>query len=123
MGCGTRSAMRTIFALALAVLLGACTFVGHERVDDWPALKVSLHVVPMNVMRDRCAKYTPPLMNPEACAEFDLRAGTCNIWIADGPNNTAQVEHELLHCVGYDHPGGGTLRKALDTYRATEKRS
>jgi len=123
MGLGARSAVRTIFGLALATLIGACTFVGHERVDDWPALKVSLHVVPTNVMRDHCVKYTPPLMNPEACAEFDLRAGTCNVWIADGPNNTAQVEHELLHCVGYDHPGGGTLRKALDTYRATEKRS
>ena len=116
-----RSTLRAGVGFALALLLSGCTVVGHQRVEGWPALKVALHVVPMNVMRDRCAKYVPPLFSPDGCAEFDLRAGTCNIWIADGPNNQSHVEHELLHCVGYDHPAGGTLRKALEAYRVTDK--
>src|ERR1041384_6878369 len=95
---------------ALAVLfplfLGACTTIGHEKVEGWPELKVVEHYVPHHVMRDRCAKYTSWGSFPEACAEFNLAELRCDLWFsADFPPPKGFIEHERMHCAGYDHTG------------------
>jgi hypothetical protein len=112
-----------VLLLASTMSLPACTMVGHKKVPDWPELAVREHYVPHHVMRDKCAKYVPFGMSPDACMEFNLSAGTCDIWYsADFPPGPGVVEHERLHCRGYDHIGGNVLSRALAAwkqYRAT----
>lgn len=60
--------------------MAGCTVVGHEKVEGWPELEIREHYVAHSVMRDKCAKYVGFGMSPEACAEFNLVAGTCDIW-------------------------------------------
>jgi hypothetical protein len=72
--------------LFVAVLLSGCTMIGEERVEGWPELQIVEHYVPHHVMRERCMKYVPLLMSPEACAEFDFVANRCDLWFsADFP--------------------------------------
>lgn len=102
-------------AIVLAsAALGACSTIGHERVEGWPTLEIVEHYVPHATMRDRCAKYVGFGMSPIACAEFELVARRCHIWFsADFPPEPYVVEHERLHCQGYDHPGETTMREIL----------
>jgi hypothetical protein len=98
----------------LAMLLAACTMIGHEKVAGWPALDIVEHYVPEADMRSRCAKYVAFGMSPQACAEFDFAARRCDLWFsADFPPTAAMVEHERLHCRGYDHLGMGTMAGML----------
>lgn len=109
--------MRCAFA-ALCMLLGACTTIGHEKVEGWPALAIIEHYVPLAQMRDRCARYVGFGMIPEACAEFHFSRGECHIWLsADTRPSRAIVEHERLHCAGYDHVGAVTMRRFLERYQ------
>jgi hypothetical protein len=106
-------------ALALVQLAGACSTIGHEKVQGWPPLQIVEHRVPHAEMRSRCSPYMAPGMLPEACAEFDFAAGECHTWFsADFPPPRAVVEHEKLHCLGYDHPGESTMRRLLQRHIA-----
>ena len=108
--------------LLLPVFLSACTVVGHERVEGWPELEIVEHRVPHATMRDRCMRYTPLLMSPEACAEFDFAANKCHLWFsADFPPPAAYVEHEHLHCRGFDHIGAQGMRIALQRYLSVQQ--
>jgi hypothetical protein len=99
--------------------LAACTVVGHQRTEGWPQLKVTEHYVTHVVMRDKCSKYVAFGMSPVACAEFDLNAGTCDIWFsAEFPPPPAVAEHERMHCAGYDHIGGNAMKDAVRTLHA-----
>jgi hypothetical protein len=107
-------------SILLAVLLSACTIVGHEKVAGWPALQMVEHYVPHSEMRERCVQYTGFGMSPEACAEFDLVRRRCDIWYsADFPPGPEIIEHERLHCQGYDHIGGTTLAQILREFSAS----
>ncbi len=104
--------------LALAAILGiayggyACSVVGHQKVDGWPELEVHEHYVSHKDMRDRCGKYTSWATSPEACAEFDLARGRCDIWFSkDFPPADSIKEHERLHCKGFDHVGSTVMRE------------
>ena len=112
--------MRAICLFA-ALLTAGCTTVGHQRVEGWPALRVVEHHVPHAEMRERCVRYVAFGMPPEACAEINLTAGTCEIWYsADFPPQRWIVEHERLHCQGYDHLGSNVLHQLLQGYLATQ---
>jgi hypothetical protein len=119
--CGRLSAVKTLplpICLFLFFLAG-CTTVGHERVEGWPALEIVEHHVPHHVMRARCAPYAPAFMNVEACAQFDFAAAKCHIWFsADFPPPKAFVDHERLHCQGYDHVGERVMAQMLQRHLA-----
>lgn len=107
--------------LVAAPLAGACTIVGHEKVEGWPTLEIVEHHVPNHVMRDACVKYMPPTFSPMACAEFDLGRRKCHIWLsADFPSESL-LEHERLHCNGYDHVGGTTLKSLMARHGLPER--
>ncbi|MCI3951584.1 MAG: hypothetical protein K0R53_1081 [Burkholderiales bacterium] len=111
---------RRISLLAAFALLPTfgCTMIGHEKVADWPELQVREHHVAHHVMRDKCSKYVAFGMSPDACAEFNLHAGTCDIWYsADFPPGPSIIDHERLHCRGYDHIGGDVLRRAVAAWK------
>jgi hypothetical protein len=113
--------MRRSLAL-LAALLGGCTTIAHEKVEGWPQLRIVEHYVPHAQMRDRCARYVGFGMSPEACAEFDLAAGTCHIWFsADFPPQRFIVQHERLHCAGYDHVGSTGMQRYLRLHLASRR--
>lgn len=98
--------------------------MGHERVDGWPALEIVEHRVPHAEMRDRCSRYVAFGMQPEACAEFDLVQRKCHVWLsADLPPQRFIVEHERLHCAGYDHVGSTAMQQYLRYYLATNPSS
>jgi hypothetical protein len=108
----------------LAVLLSACTVIGHEQVPGWPALEVVEHYVPEAQMRERCVKYVAFGMSPQACAEFDFARKRCDLWFsADFPPTRAMVEHERLHCRGFDHIGMGTMAGILARYGGADSAS
>lgn len=106
-------------AILLCVVHG-CTVIGHQKVEGWPKLTVYEHHVPHHEMRDRCVKYAGFLMSPEACAELDLETLRCDIWFsADFPPPASFIEHERLHCEGYDHIGSTHLADFLRTHKAS----
>jgi hypothetical protein len=109
------------FAVLFSVFASACTTTGGEPLPDWPELAIVEHHVSHREMRERCAKYAPPMMTPEACAEFYFVQGECHIWFsADFPPSEAIVRHEREHCRGYEHAGESGLREMLATYRASQ---
>jgi hypothetical protein len=107
--------MQRLCAALLVILASACSFtIGHEKVEGWPPLQVVEHYVPHAQMRERCARYMGFGTAPIACAEFGLAARRCDIWYsADFPPSPEIVEHERLHCAGYDHVGGTTMKDLL----------
>ena len=66
-------------------------------------------------MHARCNEYVNSIaMIPVACAQFDFVNRRCYVWYnADDPPSAATIEHERLHCQGYDHTGETTLRDLL----------
>lgn len=116
---GTLSAMKPFLA-AVLLLASGCTIIGHERVDGWPHLQIVEHHVPHHAMRERCAKYAPPMMSPEACAEFYFAEGECHLWFsADFPPTREIVAHERLHCRGFEHVGENAMAGFLASWRAS----
>jgi hypothetical protein len=108
----------------LLALLTACTFIGHEKVADWPALEIVEHYVPEAQMRERCVKYVAFGMSPQACAEFSFERNRCDLWFSsDFPPTPAMVAHERLHCQGFDHAGMNTMADILARYRGTDSAS
>ena len=114
--------LRVAAAVLAGAIAGGCTTIGDKPVEGWPHLTVVEHHVPHKEMRDRCGKYLGPFTSPEACAEFDLAALRCDIWLsADFPPPAFIVNHELKHCLGYDHEGEHELRDILAKYLDDQK--
>ena len=108
-------------ALLLTVFVSGCTVIGHEKIEGWPELAVTEHYVSHKEMRDRCGKYLGPFSSPEACAEFNLDTKRCDIWFsADFPPAAFIVEHERLHCGGFDHVGETEMRDFLAKWKAVK---
>src|SRR6185503_10386594 len=99
----------------LLVLLAGCSSIDHVKVDGWPALEVVERYVARSELHERCKEYvTGFAMLPVACAQFDFVNRRCYVWYnADDPPTAATIEHERLHCQGYDHPGEATMRDLL----------
>ena len=114
--------MRLLAPVLLAMVLSACTLLGHQKVPGWPQLVIVEHYVSNTEMRERCAKYVGFGMSPAACAEFNFAANRCDLWFsADFPPTREILEHERLHCQGYDHVGGSTLQAILQRYRSSTR--
>jgi hypothetical protein len=106
--------------VVLAALAAGCA-VGHQRVEGWPKLEIVEHYVPHAEMRDRCKPYVAFGMEPAACAEFDLARGRCHIWYsADFPPQKFIIDHERLHCAGYDHIGSTAMQHFLRQHIASQ---
>lgn len=120
-----RSRSRRWWQSILAMLGGgsvaACTTIDEhtEPPKDWPDLSITEHYVPHAQMRDRCVKYTAWYLNPEACMEVHFDTKVCDLWFsADFPPPQLFVQHERMHCAGYQHPGDTQLSDAWNNYKA-----
>lgn len=99
-------------------LLASCSAIDHKRVEGWPELAIVEHRVPAEEMMSRCQKYTGAASLPLACAEFNLVARRCDIWLSQSFAPRAIVEHERLHCAGYDHLGSTYMQRFLEAHLA-----
>ena len=104
-------------AVLLAALAG-CAAIDHQPVEGWPALEIVEHYVPADEMMQRCRKYAGFGALPLGCAEFNLAARRCDIWLSESFAPRALLEHERLHCRGYDHVGATAMRDLLARYQA-----
>ena len=112
---------RAGLAFLFCALASGCAVIDqHEKVAGWPELRLVEHYVADAAMRQRCAKYVPFGLFPEACAEFYFDRGECHVWYSkDFPPQPYVKEHERLHCEGYAHLGDGSMRDILARYNAT----
>ena len=107
--------MKWICGLLAALLVGCTTIDSHTTPpSDWPNLAVAEHVVSSHAMLDACMPYMGFLQFPLACAIIFFEKLTCDIYVT-GP---AHLEHERMHCAGYDHIGDSTLRDAWEEYKS-----
>jgi hypothetical protein len=106
-------ALTPIFFFSIA----ACSAIDHQRVEGWPELQIVEHRVPAEEMVSRCQKYTGAASRPLACAEFKLAARRCDIWLSESFAPPAVVEHERLHCAGYDHVGSTSMKRLLEAHQ------
>jgi hypothetical protein len=114
--------MRWLAVLPCVLAASCSVMMGHEPVAGWPQLEVVEHHVPHAQMRDRCAKYVAFGSSPEACAEFDLANRKCHIWFSsDFPPQPFVVEHERMHCAGYDHAGSTSMAAYLEYWNASQQ--
>ena len=112
--------MRRVSVL-LAALLTACSTVDHQRVEGWPQLEIVEHYVPRAEMQERCTRYVGFGMSPEACAEFDLMARKCHVWLSSDSLTPGFIrKHEHLHCAGYDHVGSAAMQQFLTQHLARQ---
>ena len=100
----------------LFLLLSGCAAISTTPPPtDWPKLATTIHAVSSKEMRDVCQPYMPFGSIAEACALWNFDAKTCDIWI--DRETQSGLEHEKLHCLGYDHAGGTTLADAWASYK------
>jgi hypothetical protein len=106
-------------ALLLALLPGcAMTIDQHNKVADWPQLKIIEHFVPNAEMREKCAPYVAWHSTPIACAEFWFGRGECHIWhSSDFPPSEYARQHEIWHCLGYGHPGDDSMQRMVEKWK------
>ncbi len=109
-----RFALLLTASVVLILATTGCSIVGHNRVQGWPKLSVVENKVEHRVMRDHCSKYAPFWADVLACAEINLSEGACTIWYV----YETELEHERLHCDGYDHIGGNTLEPLYLAWKA-----
>ncbi|HZQ71831.1 MAG TPA: hypothetical protein VFB08_02870 [Burkholderiales bacterium] len=109
-------------ALVIAILCSGCSTLAEKPVPGWPALQVVEHRVPHEVMREHCVRYVGFGQSPAACAEFDFAQHRCDIWYsADFPPQPFIVEHERMHCRGYEHAGEHHLSEAWHRWQAAQE--
>lgn len=98
---------RIVFAL-LFMLAGCATIVDVNRAPpaDWPALDVVVQRTTEEVVRKACSRTT--LIAAYGCTVVRLENNKCYIFLAT--DDPATLEHERLHCLGYDHVGDSFLR-------------
>jgi hypothetical protein len=108
-------------AVILMCLSGCAAVDSHQRVADWPALKVVEHHVSNREMRDHCAQYTGPLLSPVGCTVFYFGLDEAHIYVSKEFPSEYVLEHERLHAAGYDHTGSTAMQTLLKDWRERNK--
>jgi hypothetical protein len=110
-------------AALLFLAAASCSTTGGKPVEGWPELAIAEHHVSHKEFRDRCSRYTSFGGTALACAEFNFRAQTCDIWFsADFPPQEYTIAHEREHCRGFEHAGETDLRRMLKRYKDSLKK-
>ena len=123
--------MKQLIVGLLVLLAGCATTIDNHTPppSDWPTVAVVENQVSVGVLYQQCWKYVPEWMKwlgaiVEGCAEIDFKKNVCTIWVrGDGFANAAIMEHERLHCQGYDHIGDSILRDEWEHYKQTGENS
>jgi hypothetical protein len=102
---------------AAHVLLAGCIITpidqAREPPHGWPELSVRVeHVAGQlnSVCHLRSGVFAPLV----GCTVIDFARRSCVIYL--GVRSETVLQHELLHCHGYDHPDESTFRDAWDSF-------
>lgn len=104
------------------LLLSGCAMVPTTTTIDasrappagWPNLTVTvIHTTESDVAR-RCS--ATKMIEAWGCTLPQFQTGRCFILIAK--EDSSVLEHEKMHCLGYDHPGESTMRDAWAKWKA-----
>lgn len=96
----------------LALLLTGCTTLAttidtsRAPPNDWPQLKVVVVKTDSAEVQRQC--YATTAFVVAGCTTANFLKATCYIYLST--DNAAVIEHEKMHCLGYDHPGESTMR-------------
>ena len=116
---------KNVFAAAVSIaagLLAGCqTIDNHNRVPDWPELKIIEHRVPTAEMWERCQRYVPRFSLPAGCTMFYFSRGEAHIYVSDTDESSLVLQHERLHARGYDHIGSTGMARALQSWRSSQQ--
>lgn len=112
----------TFIALLLVMALGACTVINEHRAppSDFPELKITVNELGFWETQEKC-DWSPALViliGPRlGCAKYDFQKMTCDIylWV------NSILEHELLHCKGYDHIGSSQIRDHWNEWKQSQR--
>jgi hypothetical protein len=95
--------------LLLLALVGCSSIdLSNKPPRDWPELEVRVHKEGFMAKRE-CDGFFG------GCAVVDFCAKTCDIYLQWDFNFI--LEHEKLHCKGYDHYGEKTMRQGWADYK------
>lgn len=118
-----------VLALYLVIALSACTAINvHQKPpSDWPKLQVSIHKVGFWEMQKICggSYLSGVLTQYMGCAWIYFDKGTCEVYYAADDKESAAnvIEHEVMHCEGYDHIGSSTLKDGWEQWKADQRRA
>lgn len=113
--------MRAPAGALLGLALAGCAAIdAHTPTQGWPDLMPIEHHVSNAEMRDRCGVFLPVWSSPEGCAVFKFQDHECHIYVSADFPRQAVLEHERLHCKGYDHVGSDDMQKMLADWRSRE---
>ena len=101
------------------MLLTACTTIDAHTPPPvgWPQLRVE--IVDDERADKGIEKYcgtSTPFKWYMGCAVPDFAQGICFIYVRD--RHKALIEHETMHCAGYDHHGGTSIMRVMDYWKA-----
>ena len=116
-----QSCLGIVVSIAAGLLAGCQTIDQHNRVADWPELKVIEHRVPTAEMWERCQRYVPRFSLPAGCTIFYFSRGEAHIYVSDAEQSPLVLHHERLHALGYDHIGSTNMLRALQAWRASQQ--
>ena len=110
-----------VVAASLAAgLLGGCQSIDqHNRVQDWPELKIVEYQVSTAELWERCQRYVPRFSLPAGCTLFYFGRGEAHIYVGE-ETNPLTLRHERLHAQGYDHVGSTKMLRALQAWKASQ---
>lgn len=114
------STARAFLRLAFLAATGCAGIDTHTVTAGWPDLAPIEHHVSNAAMRERCGIYLPVWSSPEGCAVFKFQDHECHIYVSSDFPRPTVLEHERLHCKGYDHIGSDDMQKMLSDWRARE---
>jgi hypothetical protein len=104
---------------ALAAFLAGCISAPIDPLskppEDWPVLLVRVHT--RDAPAHACLHTS--VMPMLGCTVANFEKNTCDIYLKYPHAET--LEHERLHCLGYDHAGEHTLRNAWASYQARRR--
>ena len=108
----------------LLVLLTGCTSLvqmdlNNPPPSDWPKLEEKIAYVAVSDLPKFCGAKKDP-RHAEGCSVVNFRYETCYIYLAN--KDPALLEHERLHCKGYDHVDQpNRSRNAWEKWKASSR--
>lgn len=109
--------MRYLAVLLLAGCATANIDAHRPPPSDWPALREQVVKASREEVRQRCIGASRTSYEPAGCALVYFSKGECIILDAG-----VDMDHERMHCRGYDHPGDSSFRDAWERYKARAAR-
>lgn len=102
----------------LILLLSGCATVidlQSKPPNDWPELEVRVVRATQAEAIDACKLSVSFADVVRGCAIANFYIGRCYIFlVSDDPSI---LEHEKLHCIGYDHPGESVMRDSWQKWK------